>query len=93
MASPMEETAMTAVAADVLESVGRFEHGQVVFDSPPSLPEGARLRIRIMVEREKPAVDENGWPAGFFERFAGCIDDPTFERPPQGEYEVRESLA
>lgn len=81
---------MSAVAAaDVLESVGRFEHGQVVFDTPPTLPEGARLRIRIMVETARPKRE---WPKDFFERTAGQAD-PSLERPPQGEYEVREPLS
>ena len=84
---------MTAIAVpDVLETVGRFERGQIVLDTPPALPEGVRLHIRITVEKKEEAVDENGWPVGFFERFAGCIDDPAFERPPQGEYETREPL-
>ena len=85
---------MTALTE--LEVDGRVERGQLVLDGQPALPEGARVHVRITVEKEKPAadeaVDENGWPVGFFERFVGCIDDPTFERPPQGEYEVREGL-
>jgi hypothetical protein len=32
------------------------------------------------------------WPEGWFDRTAASIDDPTFIRPPQGEYEARESL-
>ena len=80
---------MTAIAAsNVLESAGRFEHGQVVFDTPLALPEGARLRIRIMVESAKPKKE---WPKDFFARTAGQADS-TLERPPQGEYEIRESL-
>ena len=78
-------------AATGLEISGRYEHGRVVLDEQPVLPEGVRLHIRITVET-KPAVDKNGWPIGFFERFAGCIGDPSFERPPQGEYEIREPL-
>ena len=31
------------------------------------------------------APAEKGWPAGFFERTFGSIDDETFVRPPQGE--------
>ena len=37
------------------------------------------------------AVDENGWPIGFFEATFGSAPDLT-ERDPQGEYEVREEL-
>lgn len=34
-------------------------------------------------------TEANGWPEGFFERVAGSIADPTFERPPQGNTETR----
>lgn len=38
----------------------------------------------------EPAKSEDrGWPAGFFENTAGSIDDPTFERHAQGEFEKR----
>ncbi len=37
------------------------------------------------------AVDENGWPIGFFEATFGSTPDLP-EREPQGEYEVREEL-
>lgn len=33
-------------------------------------------------------TDANGYPLGFFEKVAGSITDPTFQRHPQGEYEV-----
>ena len=82
------------VAPTELEIDGRFERGQVVLDRQPALPEGARLHVRIKVEPPSRIVDEpvdaNGWPIGFFERTAGQI--PDLERPPQGEYEVREPL-
>ncbi len=38
----------------------------------------------------KPEVSENlGWPPGYFERTAGSIQDPTFRRHDQGEFEKR----
>jgi hypothetical protein len=38
-----------------------------------------------------PAAQNLGWPAGFFERFAGCLPDlPDIE--PEGDYEVRAEL-
>ncbi len=41
----------------------------------------------------RPTTPEGlGWPPGYFERTAGSIPDPTFERGDQGEYETRESL-
>ncbi len=36
--------------------------------------------------------EELGWPPGYFEKTAGSIPDPTFERGDQGEYETRETL-
>ena len=40
----------------------------------------------------KPTPEELGWPPGFFENVIGSIDDDTFMRHPQGEYEKREEL-
>ena len=77
---------MTALTE--LEVDGRFEHGKIVLEKPPAWPEGARLRVRVTVESVTPKRE---WPKDFFERTAGQAD-PSLERPPQGEYEVRESL-
>ena len=35
---------------------------------------------------------ERGWPPGFFERFAGCIDDDTFVAPERRSSEARVDL-
>ena len=45
-----------------------------------------------VVMRVKPlapagAVDENGWPLGFFDRVAGSM--PELQRAPQGQFEER----
>lgn len=37
--------------------------------------------------------EELGWPSGFFEQTAGCLQDNPLVRYPQGEYEQRETLA
>ena len=74
---------MTAVTVpDALESVGRFEHGQIVLDTPPVLPEGARLHVRFTVEAKET---DYGWPKGFFESTAGQAD-PDFWDPLPGEF-------
>ena len=79
---------MTAIATpDVLETVGRFEHGQIVLDSPPTLPEGTELHIRITVRQPKKPRKLS---QEFFDLTAGQF--PELERLPQGEYEVREPL-
>jgi hypothetical protein len=36
-----------------------------------------------------PKCDKNGWPEGYFESTYGSIQDETFIRHPQGEYEER----
>lgn len=36
--------------------------------------------------------EDLGWPPGFFEKTFGCLKDDPIERPPQGEYEVREEF-
>ncbi|MEN2383759.1 MAG: type II toxin-antitoxin system ParD family antitoxin [Gloeotrichia echinulata IR180] len=46
----------------------------------------------IEVQSSAKTPEELGWPAGFFEQTAGCLQDDPLVRYPQGEYEVRESL-
>jgi hypothetical protein len=36
--------------------------------------------------------EELGWPPGFFENVIGSIQDPTFRRHEQGEFEKRLEL-
>ncbi len=36
--------------------------------------------------------EDLGWPPGFFEKTFGCLKDDPMERPPQGEFDVREEL-
>lgn len=40
---------------------------------------------------ERRMIDAAGW-AAFVASTAGSIPDPTFRRPDQGEYEVRQEL-
>jgi hypothetical protein len=54
----------------------------------------ANKPVRIIVEtleESKPPMDCEAW-LRFLEQTAGSIPDPTFERPPQGEYEERDTL-
>ncbi len=69
-----------------MEIDGRFEHGRIVLEKPPALPEGARLHLRITVE---PAARRNERLEKLL-ALAGSV--PDLERPPQGEYEAREPL-
>jgi hypothetical protein len=52
---------------------------------------GCEVDVTVLVQRA-PTRDEADW-RGFVRQVFGCIDDPTFERAPQGEYEHREILA
>jgi hypothetical protein len=54
----------------------------------------ANKLVRVTVETmedKKPPLDRAAW-LRFIEETAGSITDPTFERPPQGEYEQRDAL-
>jgi hypothetical protein len=37
-----------------------------------------------------PPERPNGWPPGFFEQTYGSTQDDPLERPPQGEFELRQ---
>ena len=41
---------------------------------------------------EPQAVDENGWPIGFFDRTYGVLADDPIERPPQLPLEERDPI-
>jgi hypothetical protein len=55
----------------------------------------ANKPVRVIVEtieEVKPPMDRTAW-LRFIEETAGSIADPSFERPPQGEYEERDPLS
>ena len=56
----------------------------------PGHPE--RHHVRVTVEWESPAPVAVSWPPGWVETVAGSIQDPTFVRPSEGEFEEREPL-
>ena len=47
--------------------------------------------VEVTVKSAPPKMTQKEWE-DFIDRTAGSIDDPTFERPPQGDYEERQSL-
>ncbi len=55
--------------------------------------EEADKEVQVTVEPMPPkkAMTQEEWRA-FVLSTAGSVTDPTFERPPQGEYEEREPL-
>lgn len=48
----------------------------------------ADLEVLVVVQRK----EKRGWPPGYFERTAGSLADDPIERPPQGEFEERDTL-
>ena len=64
--------------------------------------EGREVRVTIaapslVLSPSSPSTDSSGaerplatWPAGFFDRIREDWGDEPFERPPQGEFEIRE---
>ena len=64
---------------------------------PPELQREVRDFVEFLVEKHQRVDLEQqgvtrGWPPRFFAHTVGSIDDPTFVRQPQGEYEQREPL-
>lgn len=53
----------------------------------------AAKEVQVTVEPLPPTkpITQEAW-AGWVKSMAGCISDPTFERGPQGEFEVREEM-
>lgn len=78
---------MVAFTAKLIES----DDGQTV-----QLPQGFRLPgTEVLVRRQGTGlvlepIRSSVWPDGFFESIR--IDDPSFERPPQGEMPPIHSL-
>lgn len=66
-----------------------FENGVFRPVGDVNLQEGARVRIMIS-DAEADAASEQamGYPAGFFEEFAGCLSHEEMERPSQPPYEL-----
>jgi hypothetical protein len=61
----------------------------VPFDEAEANKQG-RVTVQT-IEEPPPPLDREAW-LRFLEQTAGSIPDPTFERPPQGEYEERDTL-
>jgi hypothetical protein len=55
-------------------------------------PADANKEVHVTVETLEPISDRAAW-IRFLDQMAGAIDDPTFERHPQGDYEIRDALS
>jgi len=53
----------------------------------------AEKKVEVTVElvTAKKQMSQEEW-AAWVKAMAGSITDPTFERPPQGEFELREEM-
>ena len=54
------------------------------------IPE-SEVEVVLVVHTAQPESGRS-WPEGFLEQVVGSIDDPTFTRPSQGQYEGRQAL-
>jgi hypothetical protein len=58
---------------------------------------GRRYQVVIILEAEpdassRPSAETPDWSPGYFEKTASSVQDDTFVRPPQGEYETRQEF-
>ena len=72
------------------------DDGVLHLDVPVGAP-NAEFEVVVVLQPKttatKPqAPGDLGWPPGFFEQTAGSIQDPTFRRHDQGEFEKRLEL-
>lgn len=70
--------------------IGTIKDRRLELAVPADWPDGMEVEV---FPRTVSAfqTDRESW-LGFLEKTGGSIADPTFERPPQGEVEERESL-
>src|SRR5262249_7561608 len=69
------------------------DDGILHVDIPVGVP-NSEFEVVVVLQPKavvtKPHTSEDlGWPPGFFEQTAGSIQDPTFRRHDQGEFEKR----
>jgi hypothetical protein len=69
------------------------EDGVLHIDIPVGTPHAAyQVVVVLQPAADTPAPktpEELGWPPRFFEETVGSIQDPTFRRHDQGEFEKR----
>jgi hypothetical protein len=58
----------------------------------PSEFEGSDVSVRVEKASNGTVYPDRASRSAALRRLAGSIDDPTFVRPPQGEFETREPL-
>jgi hypothetical protein len=59
----------------------------------PEEMKGQNLEILVVLQPIKnTSTHRNAWPPDFFEKTYGATAHDPIERPPQGEFEIREIL-
>lgn len=66
--------------------------GQLELTEAVNWPDGTQVEVRPLVPSEHPQADKamKGWPEGFFDQLRQQWGDQPFDRPEQGEIEMRE---
>ena len=73
---------------------GTFRNGRVELGESVDWPDGTQLEVvpvgaaNSQDPNDEPSLFE--WSEGFFDRLCEQWGEEPFERPPQGEFEVRE---
>jgi hypothetical protein len=71
-----------------------FRNGRVELAKPVDWPDGTQLEVVPVGptgdQRSHAESPMTTWPDGFFDQVREGWGDEPFERPPQGEFEVRE---
>jgi hypothetical protein len=76
---------------ETYRSLGKVgEDGVLHLDIPVGAP-NSEFEVVVVLQPRAAATrpEDLGWPPGYFEQTAGSIQDPTFRRHDQGEFEKR----
>ncbi|MBL8161157.1 MAG: hypothetical protein JNJ61_04170 [Anaerolineae bacterium] len=68
------------------------EDGLLKLELPTSGLANRDLEVVIVMQPLEEAVDEYGWPLGFFDRTYGALADDPIERPPELAPDVRDEI-
>ncbi len=67
-----------------------IRNGRVELAQPLNLPDGTLVEVVPLGNGQTSHEKLKAWPPGFFDELRKDWGGEAFERPPQGEYEVRE---
>ena len=74
-----------------------FHDGRLELSGPVDWPDGITVQVTPFEKIDAPALNTPAsrsamtqWPVGFFDGIRADWGDEPFERPPQGEFELRE---